>query len=313
MGESKAAIINLERHINNQQTQLNDLQKKQIRLNRNKLRQKRKITEQINASYRLGRKKKVKILLNQENPQKLSRSFIYADYFNRVRLKSIQQFRKIASEIEQITPAIERKAQSLLADKKALIVEQYSLKSMIKNRSKAITAVRSSIHSNKARLAKLQQDQKELEALLKSVEITVHNIKLPRDAIAFSKMKGKLPRPSAGTLDARFGRKYRNMDLRWKGIAFLAKAGSRVTAVHHGRIVFADWFRGKGLLLIIDHGGGYMSLYAHNQSLLRKAGDWVSANEQIATLGNSGGLDHNELYFEIRKKGEPQNPKRWLR
>ena len=86
-----------------------------------------------------------------------------------------------------------------------------------------------------------------------------------------------------------------------------------MTAVHHGRVIFADWFRGKGLLMIIDHGNGYMTLYAHNQSLLRETGDWVSAGETVAAVGNSGGLDHSELYFEIRHLGQPLNPKYWLK
>src|SRR5690554_7887967 len=98
--------------------------------------------------------------------------------------------------------------------------------------------------------------------------------------------------------------------MRWEGVALIASAGQAVNAVHHGRAGSADWFRGKGLLLIIDHGDGYMSLYAHNQSLLKETCDWVSAGEKIATVGNSGGLETAELYFEIRHQGKPLNPDR---
>ena len=125
-------------------------------------------------------------------------------------------------------------------------------------------------------------------------------------------MKRKLPWPVKGSYEKRFGKKHTG-SLRWEGDAFYARLGQDITAIHHGRVVFSDWFRGKGFLLIIDHGDGYMSLYAHNQSLLRDTGDWVSQGETIATLGNTGGLANAELYFEIRYKGKPQNPKKWFK
>ena len=169
------------------------------------------------------------------------------------------------------------------------------------------------INSDEDELKRLQEDQQRLQALLKQVEVAVAKIKLPSDATPFKNMKKKLPRPVNGSYDKRFGKRHKGGQLQWEGDAFYAPIGTTVTSVHYGRVVFADWFRGKGFLMIIDHGDGYMSLYAHNQSLLRDEGDWISQGEAIATLGNTGGLDHAELYFEIRHHGKPQNPKYWLK
>nr|WP_241263348.1 peptidoglycan DD-metalloendopeptidase family protein [Parahaliea mediterranea] len=101
--------------------------------------------------------------------------------------------------------------------------------------------------------------------------------------------------------------------MRWQGVNIPAEPGSTVRAIHHGRVVYADWFRGSGLLLIVDHGDGYMSLYAHNQSLLREVGEWVQAGTPVGTVGDSGGLERPALYFEIRHQGKPVDPAGWCR
>jgi septal ring factor EnvC (AmiA/AmiB activator) len=312
LGKAQAEIHKLKKSIDTEQRQLNQLQKQQEQLNKDKITQEKKIAEQINASYRLGREKKVKILLNPEDPEKLSRAIIYSDYFNKARIESINEYQNTVAEIEKIKPAISANQKALLKNKDALVAKQKSIEKDIKKRNQILSKINSNIKNDESALKQLQADQKQLEELLKAVEITVQNIKLPDDSIPFRKMQGKLPWPTSGRLDKRFGRKRPHTDLRYEGVAFYSNKGNNVTASHHGRVVFADWFRGKGLLLIIDHGEGYMTLYAHNQSLLREAGDWVSAGESIATVGDSGGLDHSELYFEIRKNGEPLNPRKWL-
>ena len=129
----------------------------------------------------------------------------------------------------------------------------------------------------------------------------------------FGKLKGKLPWPVVGKPSNRFGRYRNGTSLRWQGLTIPSTEGNRVEAIHSGRIVFADWLRGSGLLVIIDHGDGYMSLYAHNQSLLKEIGDWVNPGDTIATVGNSGGQQRSGLYFEIRHNGKPTDPKRWCK
>ncbi len=313
LGTLKRKIRHLQSTINEQQTQLKSLHTKQQVLQARSKEQQAEIANLITTSYRLGREKRIKVLLNQEDPEKFSRSLIYADYLNQAHLSAIDAYRQTADELERIKPVLQAKTQALLNNKTALLDQQTSLKKTLNNRQATLAALTKSINSDKDQLSKLKRERKELEALLKAVEKTVTSIQLPSDTIPFAKTKGKLPRPIRGQLKNRYGKKRGKSGLRWQGIAFYAPPGRDVTSVHYGRVVFADWFKGKGLLMIIDHGDGYMTLYAHNQSLLREPGDWVSAGETIATTGNSGGLDHTELYFEIRHQGEAVNPMYWLR
>ncbi len=305
-------IYDLKKEIQEEQEQLITLQKEQGVLSKQRLTQEKIISEQINISYRSGREKKIKMLLNQEDSSQLSRLIIYSDYFNQARLDTIKDYQRTMERLEQVKPSIEKKTRLLLKNKDQLVAEQRSLKKQFSQRSDVLAQMNKDIYSEKGKLKQLKEDQKQLEKLLKEVEVAVNKIQLPSDSTPFKQMKRKLPWPVTGSYEKRFGKKHTGA-LRWEGDAFYAPLGKEIKAIHHGRVVFADWFRGKGFLLIIDHGSNYMSLYAHNQSLLRDTGDWVSQGETIATLGNTGGLDHAELYFEIRHEGKPQNPKKWLK
>lgn len=129
----------------------------------------------------------------------------------------------------------------------------------------------------------------------------------------FKELKGKLPWPTQGKIIKQFGSARATNKVRWQGLMIASDEGAPVHAVHHGRVVFADYLRGHGLLLIIDHGDSFLSLYAHNQMLYKEIGDWVSAGEEIATVGQSGGQDQAGLYFELRHQGKPTNPNSWLK
>ena len=137
-------------------------------------------------------------------------------------------------------------------------------------------------------------------------------LEVPQEFQDFASFRGQMPWPVGGRPSNSFGARRGNGGLRWQGLVIPATEGSEVTAIHHGRVVFADWFRGSGLLLIVDHGDGFMSLYAHNEALLRDVGEWVSAGSAIATVGSTGGMAESALYFEIRENGKPTNPSSWL-
>ena len=122
-----------------------------------------------------------------------------------------------------------------------------------------------------------------------------------------------MPWPAGNKLIKKFGNAKIDGKITWEGILISAKAGTSVEAIHHGRVVFSDYLRGHGLLVIVDHGDGYMSLYAHNQSLLKETGDWVSSGETISRVGNTGGQAQAGLYFEIRHQGKPTDPIKWCR
>jgi len=155
-------------------------------------------------------------------------------------------------------------------------------------------------------------DRQQLEDLLSSVEEAIADLDLPEATTPIKQLKGKLPWPTQGEIVRNFGSRDTSSGSRWKGVLIRAKEGNEVHAIHYGHVVFADWLRGFGLLLIIDHGNGYMSLYGHNQSIYKQTGDWVASNEVVSSVGNSGGRDNTGLYFEIRRNGKPQNPKSWI-
>lgn len=313
MAQLSRSVNLLNEKTQQQQKTLQALQAEEKSLNDKKQQQESSVYEQIVLSYRMGREPNIKLLLNQESPEQLNRMRMYADYFNRAHVEALAAYQQVLKQIASNKEAIEKHAANLLASKEQLIKQQRQLQDSYKQRSQALADIQRNIHSDKQQIQQWQQEQKQLEALLRSVNEAIGNIRLPSDSIAFHSARGKLPWPTQGKLDARYGKTRSPGDMRWEGVALLAPAGQGVSAIHHGRVVFADWFRGKGLLLIIDHGDGYMSLYAHNQSLLKEPGDWVSAGEKIATVGNSGGLAKAELYFEIRHQGKPVNPTQWLR
>ena len=151
------------------------------------------------------------------------------------------------------------------------------------------------------------------QKLLEAIARAVADLEVPEHYQPFKAARGKMPWPLAAKRVNNFGRPRNEGKMRWQGVTIPAREGSKVNAIHHGRVVYADWLRGSGLLLIIDHGDGYMSLYAHNQSLLREVGEWVKAGTPISTVGNSGGQEQAALYFEIRHQGKPVNPASWCR
>src|SRR5690606_140784 len=140
---------------------------------------------------------------------------------------------------------------------------------------------------------------------------SLRNLGLGNQQQPFAELKGQLPWPAQGSLMNSFGSRQSQGDLTWQGGNIRVEAGAQVRAIHHGRVVFADWFGRSGLLLIIDHGDGYMSLYAQNEQLLHGVGDWVGSGEVIATAGNTGGQSETSLYFEIRHQGRSQDPVAW--
>ena len=164
-----------------------------------------------------------------------------------------------------------------------------------------------------AKLKSADEDRHHLEKLLQEVVRITGKMQMPASNHPFNKLKGQLPWPTSGKVLHNFGSQRVANKVRWQGVLISAPEGNPVFAVHQGRVVFADYLRGQGLLLIIDHGSGFMSLYAHNQSLFKNLGDWVNAGEQVASVGQSGGQSNSALYFELRYKGEPTDPRPWLK
>ena len=269
------------------------------------------IAEQIAAAHKLGDQEPIKLLLNQEDPQQIARVFKYYDYFLQARSEKIARY---MNDVESLTEVIARISSQQLALKRSqsdLKKGQEKLRGRVAKRSVTLKQLDASLVSDKKKLGSLQRERSELEEILSAVEEAVAEMTLPSNYQPFLSRKGKLSWPLKGRVAHSYGSQ-RSGELRWEGWLISASAGTAVNAVHNGRIVFSNYLRGFGLLAIVDHGDGYMTLYAHNQELLKDTGDWVQSNELVARAGDTGGLSKPALYFEIRSQGKPADPKVWL-
>ncbi len=269
----------------------------------------RALASQMRAAYASGRQERIKLLLSQQDPAIVSRIMVYYDYFNRNRLQRIAQVKQRIAHIGQLAAEISQRHRGMreLQDRQA--AERTRLEQEQMERERLLAALESQIRERGDELAEMQRDAARLEQLLNELQINSDEVEL--DQKPFSARKGELSWPAKGRLAASFGSPRRGSRLRWDGVVLNAKEDTQVRAVHHGRVAFADWLRGFGLLLIIDHGGGYMTLYGHNKSLFKETGDWVEVDESVAVVGRSGGRPRPSVYFAIRQQGKPLDPRAW--
>ncbi len=310
IGDLLKKINTLKGQLNDQQTKLKSLQKERQQLQLARRQQQHLIKQDINAAYRMGRQSHLKQVLNQQDPATLSRQLRYYDYFLTARADNIQSYLHTIDELDRVEPAIAYKETQLKISKQDLETRFTHLQSRQQERKQTLARLQKLITDKDSELLQQEQNSQRLAKLLQQLNNAIANLKID-SATPFPKRKGKLPWPVKGPVWRSFGTP-RIGQLKWDGMVIKANSGTQIKAVHHGRIVFADYLRGYGLLTIIDHGDGYLSLYGRNQTLLKDMGDWVSTGDIIATAGNTGGQQYISLYFEIRHKGKPSNPKRWL-
>lgn len=271
------------------------------------------LIKQLEAIYLQGKQPALKLLLDAEDPQNLSRYMRYFSYLKDARGEKIEGFKQSLADLEKTRRETLSQQAELAKNTEQLKKRKTQLTRESGQRKKVLDKLEASIATGSQKLKKLQADQSRLEQLLLEVEEAIANIPMPQDATPFARQKAKLPWPTRGKVRERFGSRIAQGKLRSNGIRIATKGNAKVQAVHYGRIVFSDWLRGFGLLLIIDHGDGFMSLYGNNSSLLKETGDWVSAGDLISYSGESGGASESGLYFEIRRNGKPLNPTKWLR
>ncbi|MCO6442000.1 MAG: peptidoglycan DD-metalloendopeptidase family protein [Nitrococcus mobilis] len=270
------------------------------------------LAREIVTAYALGRDQYLRLILNQEDPNRLERVRIYYEYFRQARSRHIKE----AMQVLQSMNSLEQKLQVELAQlgelKRQRILRQKDLQRDRQQRAVLLRQLLRHMADQGQRLQRLQADATELTKLVQRLRTLADISVADTSERPFRVRKGQLAWPLTGKLAARYGAE-RDVGVFWQGVFIAAAEGSAVHAVAGGRVVFADWLRGLGLLLIIDHGRGYMTLYGHNQSLYKGIGDWVEAEEVIATVGVSGGESRAGLYFEVRVRGKPENPLAWLR
>ena len=345
MGQLERQVKDLQNELKKSQQELERLNQEKKKLQDARLEQQRLIGIQARAAYQSGRQEYLKLLLNQQNPEKLSRTLTYYDYLSEARLEQLEMFNETLRQLANVEDEITRHQTQLQEQQGQLDQRRQQLAEVRKERQQALAKLNSELAARDQRLKARQRDQANFANVLKTIEETLarqareaeearkrellalQQPARPASSSAgqlvssagafggpFAQAQGKLPWPVDGRLTARYGTP-RGGDARttWDGVLISAPAGSQVRAVHGGRVVFADWLRGAGLLVILDHGAGYLTLYGHNQSLLREAGEVVKAGDPIATVGNSGGQENPALYFAIRQQGKPSDPARWCR
>jgi septal ring factor EnvC (AmiA/AmiB activator) len=302
---------NIGKKITKNENDLSLLKSKKNNLEQRIENQRSTIAQQIQAAYKTGNEEPVKLLLNQENPEQLSRILKYYDYLLEARSKKIDQFTADIESLKITLSKIQSIKASLADSRKELEKDQQKLARNLGKRKTTLNKLSQSLQSNNQQLNQYKKQRDELETVIETVEKAARAIAPAQDYPSFALSKGKLNWPVRGKLKASFGSK-RSEYLRWQGWLISAKEGANIQSAHYGRVVFSDYLRGFGLLVIVDHGDGYMTLYAHNKELLRETGDWVQSGEIVARAGNTGGLTQTALYFEVREQGKPVNPRIWL-
>ncbi|MFS2156542.1 murein hydrolase activator EnvC [Pseudomonas sp. Pseusp122] len=375
MGKLEKQVEVLQKELKKTESELQRLDQEKKKLQSARVEQQRLIAIQARAAYQSGRQEYLKLLLNQQHPEKFARTLTYYDYLSQARLTQLRNFNETLRQLSNVSKDIDLQQAQLLVQQGNLDSRRADLEKVRKDRQEALAKLNQDYKVRDQKLQARQQDQADLSKVLKTIEETLarqareaeearqkaliaereaeekrqreeaaralarnnRDNSPPDDEVPpprrpsktpgalvsssgasyggpFADAKGKLPWPVDGRLVARFGES-RGDDARatWDGVMISASAGTQVHAVHGGRVVFADWLRGAGLLVILDHGNGYLSLYGHNQSLLKDAGDIVKAGEAISTVGTSGGQDTPALYFAIRQQGRPTDPAQWCR
>lgn len=267
------------------------------------------LAEQLDRAYRIGEHDFLKLVLNQQNPADFERLHGYYGYFNRARLAKLEQLKVTQAELAEVRSELDRAQQQLVAQEAEQKRQQGVLQEQQKDQQALVRRLNQEQREDQSRIAQLERDQQELEEVLAAIMAALRD---EPKLDGLGNLKGKMSWPVDGQVQRLFGR-VRSGTVKWKGVTIEAATGSAIQAIADGRVIYANWMRGYGLLLVLDHGDGYMSLYGHNQTILPAVGDVVRRGEEIARVGQSGGRESPGLYFEIRADGQPVNPTQWCR
>lgn len=263
---------------------------------------------QLRAAFTSGNYDYAKMVFYQEDAAKFERVLTYYKYLNEARQKEITTFKSRVVELESVNTQLLEKANELVDLMAQQSQQQKELLARQQDREKTLRKLQSKIANDESRIVQLKEAE---QALIEAIERAQRNSEVPQELTGLLAEKGSLLKPANGSFRNLFGKR-RQGQVRWKGIMIEGSEGSAVKAIAHGRVIYSDWLRGFGLVTIIEHGDGYMSVYGHNQALLRQAGEAVAQGDTVALLGQSGGQSSPNLYFEIRHKGKALNPAKWL-
>jgi len=320
IGDLSKKAKKIKGELNQTQGKLNNLRKERTNLGEQKKSQQKHVASYINSAYRVGNQGGLRMLLNQKDPAAVSRNMKYFDFLAAARAQKIESFVSTIARLDKIEPEIEYQSGQLKKQHRSLEDQKKSMRNAQAKRKSTLNGLNSDLSNKGKELNNLEKDRGRLQKLLTKVK-QIAKVEKWTDVVEpgepstkpFAKSKGLLPWPTTGRVVKHYGANRVANKLRWEGMLIKSPSGSPVKAVHRGRVVFSDYLRGHGLLIIVDHGGGYMTLYAHNQTLYKELGEWVDAGDTISAVGNSGGRQESGLYFELRVGGKPTNPRAWFR
>ncbi|MDI1300113.1 peptidoglycan DD-metalloendopeptidase family protein [Methylotenera sp.] len=328
---------------------LSQLKSESISTNQALTQQQNLLSSQLYQQYIHGQQSYLQMILQSENPSDIARDVQYFSYVAKARASLISKMQGNLNKISKLNDATASALKEVADLKQKQVDEKRALESQKQEKSKVVSNLSQQIASQRSEIKKLTRDEKRLSELVErlariipptpkkvrpkrepartatSVETPTSN-KPPKEVLAnntepslefsgisFAALKGKLRLPVRGDVTNRFGSSREDSGISWKGLFIKANEGAEVKSVATGRVVFADWLRGFGNLIILDHGNGYMSLYGNNQAVLKQVGDNVRAGDVIASVGNSGGNQTNGLYYELRSQSRPFDPLSWSR
>ncbi|MGM0983151.1 MAG: murein hydrolase activator EnvC family protein [Pseudomonadota bacterium] len=267
------------------------------------------LSAQLDALYRLGRTPQLKLLLNQDDPARLDRLQHYLNRLARARNARLDELVRLDAELTDNHRALEQRGKRLETVAEELAARSATLAEQMEERAELVARLDERFASEQARLATLAQNRAHAERTLRQIQEQLARLERPPPSTAIEQTRGDLPWPIQGNIASTF---HEGQGVHRNGLLIQAAAGTPVKAVHTGRVVFADWMRGFGNLLIVDHGDQVMTLHAHLQHFTAEVGAAVSRGDPLGAVGESGGQDRPALYFEVRRGGDPIDPQRWI-
>ncbi len=266
---------------------------------------------QVRAAYMKGSQERIKLLLNQRDPATLGRLITYYRYLNDYRAGNIETVSAFLRELAELRGKVAAEEARLANLAKQRYDELTKLNTAQEKRQQLLVSLRGRMADEGREIEQLAAQERDLTQLIAELSSILSDYPISSES-PFSEHKGRLTWPVAGSLVHDFGQPRVTDRLKWNGVVLAAPRGREVRSIYHGRVVFSDWLAGLGLLVIVEHGEGYMTLYGYNETTLKNTGDWVAPGDVIATVGDSGGQTRTALYFEIRRGTRPLNPRKWV-
>ncbi|MFK8014531.1 MAG: murein hydrolase activator EnvC [Gammaproteobacteria bacterium] len=267
---------------------------------------------EVRTAFMNGGQEQLKLLLNQRDPAQLGRMSVYYQMFAEHRADNIRAVVDKLEALRETTRQVAVQTQRIADLQTQRETERSALQAARTERQTLVAQIAKKIAAGESEVTRLEREEKRLESLIAELQQLLKEYPVAsRDA--FPKLKGKLAWPLTGRLLADFGQPRAGQKLKWNGVLVAAERGTPVRAIARGRVAYAEWLPGLGLLTVLEHSDGYISLYGHNETLAKQSGEWVDAGDELATVGDSGGQPQSALYFEIRRGRNPQNPHPWFK